>query len=264
MEATINGGSIYYEREGEGLSVIFLHEGVADSRMWEPQVDAFAKHFDVVRPDMRGFGQSSRLEGPWSPVADLLALIDELELKPAHIVGASAGGGIAIDFALEHPERISKLVLVGSAIGGTNFGKRYPDLFKDIRAADEAKDFQALNRAEMRLFLDGPRRPEGYVSNPKWRELFLDMNAKTMYIDWAKSPPKELDPPAAERLGEISAPTLVVIGDEDIAPVQDGAELLMEKVPHARKAVIHDAAHLPNLEHPEEFNRIVLEFLLEN
>jgi 3-oxoadipate enol-lactonase len=264
MDAVINGGTIHYERAGEGLPVIFLHEGVADSRMWEPQVEAFAKHFEVIRPDMRGFGQSSRLDGPWSPVDDLLGLIDDLELKPAHLVGASVGGGIAIDFALEHAERISKLVLVGSAIGGTNFGQKYPDLFKDIRAADEAKDFDSLNRAELRLFLDGPRRPEGYVSNPKWRELFLDMNGKTMYIDWAKSPPRELDPPAAKRLHEISAPTLVVIGDEDIPPVQDGSDLLLEKIPHARKAVIHDAAHLPNLEHPEEFNRIVMEFLLED
>lgn len=263
MELSINGAKIHYEREGAGIPVVFLHEGVADSRMWEPQVAAFAEHFDVIRPDMRGFGQSARLEGPWSPVDDLLALIDELGLKPAHLVGASAGGGIAIDFALEHSERLSKLVLVGSAISGTNFGKNYPDLFKDIRAADEANDHDALNHAEMRLFLDGPRRPEGYVSNPRWRELFLDMNGMTMYIDWEKSPPRELDPPAAQRLGEITAPTLVVSGDEDIPPVLDGAELLMKSIPNARKAVIHDAAHLMNLEHPEEFNRVVLDFLME-
>ena len=67
---------------------------------------------------------------------------------------------------------------------------------------------------------------------------------------------------SVERLGEISAPTLVVVGDEDVAPVLDATELLMEKVRGARKAIIHDAAHLPNLEHPEEFNRLVLDFLL--
>jgi 3-oxoadipate enol-lactonase len=263
MDATINGARIHYEREGSGLPVIFLHEGVADSRMWEPQVAAFAEHFDVIRPDMRGFGQSEMRPGEWSPDEDLLGLIDELGLKPAHLVGASMGGGIAIDFALDHAERISKLVLVGTAISGTNFGKNYPDLFNEIRAADEAKDFEALNRAEMRLFLDGPNRPSGYVSNSHWGELFLDMNGRTMSIDWEKSPPKKLDPPAAGRLHEISAPTLVVVGDEDIPPIFDAAELLMKKVPHVRKIVIHDAAHLPNLEHPEEFNRLVLDFLLE-
>jgi len=263
MDVTLNGARIHYEREGSGMPVIFLHEGVADSRMWEPQVPAFAEHFDVIRPDLRGFGQSEILPGEWSAEDDLLALMDELHLKPAHLVGASMGGGLAIDFALEHAERISKLVLVGTAISGANFGKNYPDLFKEIRAADEAKDFDALNQAEMRLFLDGPRRPAGYVSDPRWRALFLDMNGKTMGIDWEKSPPKQVDPPAVERLHEVSASTLVVYGDEDIPPIFDAADLLMKSLPHVRQAVIHDGAHLLNLEHPEQFNRVVLDFLLE-
>ena len=75
---------------------------------------------------------------------------------------------------------------------------------------------------------------------------------------------EELDPPAIERLQEITAPTLVVVGDKGVPPVFDAVEVLMEKVPHARKSVIHDAAHVPNLEHPDEFNAIVLQFLLEN
>jgi 3-oxoadipate enol-lactonase len=263
MKLQVQGAQIHYEREGSGMPLILLHEGVADSRMWEPQVDAFAKHFDVIRPDMRGYGQSSALDGPWSPVDDLLALIDQLGLKPAHLAGASMGGGIAIDFALEHAERVSKLVLIGTSIGGASFGKKYPHLFADIRAASEANDDDAFNQAERRLFLDGPGRPEGYVSNQRWRELFLDMNGKAMYVDLEKFPPRQLDPPASERLHEITCPVLVVDGDEDLPPVHDGAALLMEKLPHARKVVIHDAAHLMNLEHPEEFNRAVLEFLLD-
>jgi len=82
--------------------------------------------------------------------------------------------------------------------------------------------------------------------------------------DFDAAPIQHIEPAAAERLHEITAPTLVIVGDEDAPPIFDAVELLMEKIPHARKAVIHDAAHLPNLEHPEEFNRIVLEFLLED
>jgi 3-oxoadipate enol-lactonase len=263
METTIHGARIHYERAGEGMPVIFLHAGVADSRMWEPQVAAFAKHFDVIRPDLRGFGQSELPAGRWSAVRDLLALIDDLRLKPAHLVGCSIGGGLAIDFALEHGERASKLVLVGAGIGGTNFGQKYPELWTDIEAAEQAKDFDALNQAEMRLWLDGPRRPAGYVGQPL-RDLFLDMNGKNMANDWESAPTDPLEPPAVERLHEITAPTLVVVGDEDVPPVFDAVELLMEKIPHARKAVIHDAAHLPNLEHPHEFNSAVLGFLLED
>jgi pimeloyl-ACP methyl ester carboxylesterase len=189
-----------------------------------------------------------------------LALIDELHLKPAHVVGCSIGGGVAIDFAIEHGERISKLVLVGPGIGGTNFWSKYPDLGAEVEAAEKAGDLDAVNRAEMHLWLDGPRRRPGYVRQPL-RELFLDMNGGNFDSDFKSAPRDELDPPAAERLHEITAPTLVVVGDEDVPPIFDSVELLMEKVPHARKAVIHDAAHLPNLEHPDEFNRLVLEFL---
>jgi pimeloyl-ACP methyl ester carboxylesterase len=261
MEAKINGARIHYEREGEGLPVIFLHAGVADHRMWEPQVKAFAKHFDVICPDMRGFGQSELPAVRWSAEEDLLGLMDELHLKPAHLVGCSLGGTLAIDFALQHSERISKLVLVGPGIGGARFGKKYPELFAEVRAAEEAHDNDAINHAEMHLFLDGPRRPRGYVKQPL-RDLFLNMNGSNFGSDFNSAPTDDLAPPAIERLHEITAPVLVVVGDEDLPSIFDAVELLMEKVPHARKAVIHDAAHLPNLEHPEEFNRAVLPFLL--
>jgi 3-oxoadipate enol-lactonase len=261
-QTTLNGASIHYEREGAGIPVFLLHAGIADHRMWEPEVTDFAKHFDVIRPDIRGFGRSELPAQRWSPTADLLALMDELHLKPAHLVGCSIGAGIAIDFALEHGERISKLVLVGPSIGGADFGKKYPEVFAEVRAADEANDMKAVNQAEMHLFLDGPRRPRGYVRQPL-RELFLDMNGSNLDVDWESAPTDDLNPPAIERLHEITAPTLIVVGDEDIPPIFDAVEILMEKLPHARKAVIHDAAHLPNLEHPEEFNRVVLQFLLE-
>jgi 3-oxoadipate enol-lactonase len=261
MDRTLNGARIHYERSGAGFPVILLHAGIADSRMWEPQVAAFNQHFDVIRPDTRGFGDSELPAIRWSPVGDLLALVDELHLKPAHLVGCSMGGALAIDFALDHPERVSKLVLVGTAISGATFGKKYPELWAEAKAADEAHDLAALNLAEMRLFLDGPGRPAGYVKSPL-RELFLDMNGRALKSDFEAAPREELDPLAIERLYEITAPTLLVIGDADVPPVFDSTNLLMETVTGARKAIIPDAAHLPNLEHPEEFNRLVLDFLL--
>jgi pimeloyl-ACP methyl ester carboxylesterase len=259
MDATINGARIHYARAGAGLPAIFLHAGVADHRMWEPQLRAFADDYDVITPDMRGFGKSELPPAPWSPVGDVLGLIDELNLKPVHLIGCSIGGGVAIDFAIEHGERISKLVLVGPGVGGRNFASKYPELFADADAAEKSGDHRAIQEADARLWLDGPGRPSGYVKEPI-RRLFFEMNSN-FDSDWANAPIEHIDPPAAERLHEITAPTLVVVGDEDAAPIFDAVELLMEKVPHARKAVIHDAAHLPNLEHPHEFNRVVLDFL---
>jgi pimeloyl-ACP methyl ester carboxylesterase len=263
MEAVINGAHIHYEREGSGLPVIFLHAGIADSRMWKPQVAPFAQHFDVVRPDTRGFGKSPLPPAPWSPVEDLLALIDELSLKPTHLVGCSMGGSTTIDFALDHPERVSKLVLVGSGISGFSARKEHEHLFAAAETAVKAGDLAKLNEEEMYLWLDGPTRPRGYVKQPL-RDLFLDMNNLALQSDFEKWPPRSAEPPALERLSEITAPVLVVVGDGDMPTTLEAADLLMQSLPHARKAVIHDAAHLPNLELPEEFNRLVLDFLLES
>jgi 3-oxoadipate enol-lactonase len=261
MEMTINGARIHYERSGEGPPVIFLHAAIADLRMWEPQMRAFARRFDCIAPDLRGFGRSELPPERWSPVADVLGLVDNLELKPAHIVGCSMGARIAIDFALEHAERISKLVLVGPGVGGTNFAAKYPELVAEMEEAERSGDERAIVEADGRFWLDGPRRPAGYVKDPI-RKLFFEMDSN-FGSDFESAPIDHIEPLAAERLHEITAPMLVVVGDEDMPPVFDAVELLMEKVPNARKAVIHDAAHLPNLEHPEEFNRIVLDFLLE-
>jgi len=260
VKTEINGALIHYRREGAGFPILMLHAGVADSRMWQPQVDEFAKQFDVIRPDMRGFGDSELLAGPWTPRDDLLGLMDELRLKPAHLVGCSMGGSLAIDFAIDHPERVSKLVLVGAGVSGAHQDPRHEGLYAEVMAADERGDMNAVNELEMYLWLDGPYRPRGYVAQPL-RELFLDMNGKNLNADWAKSPMQHLEPPAAKRLDEITAATLVIIGDADLEPTRETADLLASSIRGARKAVIHDAAHLPNLEHPDEFNRLVLDFL---
>lgn len=263
MELTLNGARIHYEREGAGIPLIFLHAGIADSRMWAPQADFFARDFDVIRPDTRGYGASDLARGPWSDTEDLLALIDALDLKPAHLVGCSMGGAIAIDFALQHSERISKLVLVGATFGGFEFRPEHKPLFAKVIAAREANDYEAWNNAMIDLFVDGPRRRPGYVAK-EIRELVHDMNERAVRTDLEQTPPDEMEPSASERLGEITAPTLVVIGDEDVPTVIDASDRLAAEIPNVRKVVIHDAAHLPNLEHPEEFNRIVRDFLLED
>jgi 3-oxoadipate enol-lactonase len=261
MEVELNGARVHYTRSGAGYPVVFLHAGVADSRMWAPQAAGLGDHFDVIAPDMRGYGKSERPPTSWSPVDDVLALMDALRIREApHVVGCSIGGGLAIDFALEHPERVSKLVLVGAGVSGQPYDDKYDELFAEVNAAEETKDVAVLNEAEMKLWLIGPGRKASQVDQ-RLRDLFLDMNGITLASDFASAPARKLDPPAFGRLAEIKAPTLVIVGDEDVAEIRDTADLLVSKIRGARKAVIHDAAHLPNLEHPEKFNRVLLNFL---
>jgi pimeloyl-ACP methyl ester carboxylesterase len=261
VEVQLNGARIHYRRSGSGFPVVLLHAGVADSRMWEPQLAGLGDQFDIIAPDMRGFGKSELPAGPWSPTADLLALMDALAVREApHIVGCSIGGGVAIDFALEHPDRVSKLVLVGATVIGLNLGEENDPIEADVRAAEETGDLNAVNEAEMRLWLVGPGRAPDRVDE-KLRELFLDMNGIALRSDFESAPRRPLLPQAPRRMGEIKAPTLVVVGDHDLPDIHKHAAALMRGIPGARKAVIHDAAHLPSLEHPEEFNALLLNFL---
>jgi 3-oxoadipate enol-lactonase len=260
MDVTLNSARIHYERSGSGFPLLLIHAGIADSRMWEPQAKAFANQFDMVRPDLRGFGDSKLPPVPYSMLADMIALLDYLDIDRAHVVGCSMGGTLAIDFALEHPQRVERLVLGGSGVSGSNLGAADSALFADVEAADKAGDMEAVNRAEVRLWVDGPRRPEGSAPAAV-RELVLDMNGRALRTDWDSAQNQPLDPPAITRLSEITAPTLVIVGDQDLPHASANADLITSKIAGARTVVIKGAAHLPSLERPEEFNRVLLDFL---
>ncbi len=261
MDVTLNGARIHYERSGSGFPVLFIHAGIADARMWEPQAEAWADRFDMIRPDLRGFGDSELPPAHYSNRADLIGLLDHLGVARAHVVGCSMGGTMAVDLALEYPERVERLVLIAGGISGSNLGQADAELFSDVEAADKAGDLDAVNRAEVRLWVDGPRRPEGSAP-AAMRSLVLDMNGRSLHTDWASAEHQSLDPPAISRLGDIGARTLVIVGDQDLPHASANADVIISKVPGARRATIKDAAHLPSLERPEEFNRVVLDFLL--
>ena len=260
MEVTLNGARIHYERSGTGFPVLFIHAGIADSRMWEPQAAAFAKRFDMVRPDLRGFGDTALPPAPYSAIADLVGLLDHLRIDRAHVVGCSMGGTLALDLTLEHPQRVHRLVLVAAGVSGSNLGASDAALFTEIEAADKAGDMDAVNRAEVRLWVDGPRRREGSAPNAV-RELALDMNGRSLHTDWSSAESQPIARAAITRLGEVAAPTLVIVGAEDLPHCLANAHLIASRIAGSRKVTINDAAHLPSLERPEEFNRVLLDFL---
>src|SRR5512147_2484007 len=111
----IGDGQIYYESAGEGPALVLVHAGFVDSRMWDTQWEDFSRDHHVVRFDMRGYGRSSLLQGPVSRRDDLYQLLEGLGIERAILLGCSMGGGIVLDFALDHPERISALILVSAS-----------------------------------------------------------------------------------------------------------------------------------------------------
>jgi pimeloyl-ACP methyl ester carboxylesterase len=262
--AKVNGARIYYEVAGEGEPLALVHAGIADSRMWEGQIAAFAGRYRVIRYDLRGFGRTQMVEGPFSHHEDLRGLLDFFDVERAHLVGCSMGGGAVLDFALVYPERVGNLVLVGSAVGGfrPDFGP--PKEWDELVAADEAGDLKRVSELEVRMWVDGPGRSPEDVEAPV-RDLVREMNLIALQNEAAGLGEEwEPEPPAADRLRDVQPPTLLIVGDEDQPRIFAAADLLEKELPNARKIVMHGTAHLPNMERPEEFNTIVLNFLQDD
>ena len=257
--AEVGGGRIYYEILGEGHPLVLIHSGITDSRMWDEQFPAFAKHFQVIRYDVRGFGKTRMPENEFAYYLDLYDLLHELGIKQTHLLGCSMGGFIAINFALEHPEMVSGLVLVGSGLGGHEMkDKTVIDQWKKTDELIEQKEYSKAADLEIDLWIAGPQRSLHEIDKPL-RNRIREMLIPSYSIPSGEL--KELDPAALDRLSEIKVPTLVIVGELDALGMLDIADILANKIEGAKKLVMSGVAHLPNMEAPEEFNKTVLDFL---
>ena len=262
--ADVNGGRLYYEVAGEGHPVVLLHAGIADSRMWDDQFEEFANHYRVVRYDYRGFGKSSPPVDGFSMRGDLYELLRQLGIERAYLIGVSMGGGLAVDAAIERPDLVAALIptcpgLSGQSDDGTEEERAF---YQQVEEAEKAGEIERVNELEVHLWVDGLSRTPDQV-NPAVREKVREMNGLALrrQSEWEGVTTRKLEPPAVGRLGEIAAPTLAIIGDRDLSGVKQAVDLVAANVAGARKATIHNAAHVPNMEHPAEYNQLVLEFL---
>jgi pimeloyl-ACP methyl ester carboxylesterase len=261
--APINNALIYYEMAGEGQPFVMIHAGVADHRQWNNEFAYYANRFRVLRYDMRGYGKSEPVEGEFSHFQDLTALLDYLDLDESLILmGCSMGGGLAMNFALTQPSRVKALIMVGSGPSGLELDVPTVAKFEDVEKAWKAGDFDLVAELETQIWFDGMGRTSAQV-NQEMRQLAYAMN-RTALSHEAKELGKRLpdtEIPAVERLSELQIPVLAIVGDQDTPYIRAAADYMLEKIPSAQKVIIEDAAHLPNMDHPAEFQRIVTRFL---
>jgi pimeloyl-ACP methyl ester carboxylesterase len=257
--AEVNGTRLVYETAGEGPPVIFLHGYTLDMRMWDDQLPAFTPTHRVVRYDLRGFGVSASpvVNEPYTHADDLHAVLTHLGIERAAVVGLSMGGWVALEFALTYPESVHTLILVDSALRGhawaaalDNMLGTFDSLVGDGRLAEGKSVWltDPLFACSQRLPTVAARLEQMVADFGCWDQLNED-------------PHLPLDPPARERLHDIAAPTLVIVGEQDLADFHDIADRFASEIPNSRKVVLPAAGHMANMDAPEAFNRVVLDFL---
>jgi pimeloyl-ACP methyl ester carboxylesterase len=268
LEIPVADGALVADHwTADGAAVVLLHAGVCDRRCWR-EVGGRLRDagWHAVAYDRRGFGDVGPAKRPFRHVDDLLAVIGAVSPDaPAWLIGSSMGGEVALDAALEAPERVAGLVLLAPAVGGdpelddATINTATRGLAEAIDAAWTAGDVQACNRLEVRLWLDGPAGPDGRVSGPP-RELALEMNR----IVIANGDPEADGASGLEtagRLGEITCPAMVACGELDVpTTIQRGVELA-DQLPNGTYRTFPGRAHLPYLEAVDEVAELITGFV---
>jgi pimeloyl-ACP methyl ester carboxylesterase len=229
--------------------------------MWQPQVAAFGDRYRCTTPDVRGFGDTRVGTEPFSRRDDIAAVMGAVGAVTASFVGCSVGAGFALDFAIERPDRIENLILVGVTPAGFDQADDLflVDAYQGVEGAIDRGDYETAGELEARVWVDGPRRPEG--SAPQWlRDKVIEWSIPINRVeDWGES--RQLDPLAMHRLDEVKAPTLVIVGTEDAEVVIAGCRATAAGIPGAELVELPGTAHLPSLEVAEEFNASIASFL---
>ncbi len=255
--ADVNGTRLHFEVAGSGTPLVLIHGNTLDLRMWDDQFQDFAARYQVVRYDMRGYGQSALpTTEPYAPADDLMALLHHLGLKHAHILGLSRGGVVAIDFALTFPRATDSLIAVDSGVRGYPW-EAFGTFSAQVRATALTSGIGAARQHWLEGALFAPALEQPQVAG-RLKEMVTGysgwhwLNNETLRIP---------DPLPVDRLDIIDKPTLVIVGERDIPDFQAAADIIGQRIPDAVKVVIPGVGHMSNMENPARFNEIVLDFL---
>jgi 3-oxoadipate enol-lactonase len=247
---TFNNGQIYFETTGNGEPIVFVHGFTLDHTMWQPQVEFFHKNYQVVTYDARGFGQSSLPSGPYDHATDLQALLKQLEIEQAHIVGLSMGGRIATNFTLAYPEMVKSLTLMDAALDGYE-----SEIDFNVNAKEEGIDRAKENWLNHDLFAVTQKQPKAINALRKIVKNYSGWH-------WLNNDPKRSTGALARsRLHEIIKPTLVIVGEGDLPYLHNVSNVLASEISNAQKKVIPSVGHMVNMEAPDNVNAILADLI---
>lgn len=254
----VNKGKLYYEMTGHGNeTIIFIHDGLVHGAIWDDQFSTFAKKYKVVRYDRRGYGLSPEPEEKFSNIEDLYQVFKSLKINKAILIGMSSGGGLVIDFTIAHPEKVSKIIVVGAVVGGFSYSEHFLTRGGRLTPADYGHPEKLLEYfVKEDPYEIAPRNAD------KKEKLWALMQKFPQNIDFSKSRLASIpERKAINMLSKIKIPALIVIGEFDIPDVFIHAGAIESGIPNAQKVIIKNAGHLVPFEQPDSFNEQVIGFL---
>jgi 3-oxoadipate enol-lactonase len=253
----VPGAELYYETQGSGPAVVLVHGFTLDTRMWDDQVPALRDVATVVRYDARGFGRSSGPAPavPYSHSGDLLALLDDLGIRTAILVGSSMGGRTVLHTALVAPERVRGLILLDSVFDGVQWDE---ESARALTAVGQAAAKDGMGAAKD-LWLAHPLFSAAR-RKPAVAARLAVMVGSYSGVHWTQDDPhSQLSPRPADALEHIAVPTTVVVGELDVPCFLSMARVLADRIPGARLITVPDAGHMVNMEAANIVNAVLRE-----
>ncbi|MFI8823439.1 alpha/beta fold hydrolase [Streptomyces sp. NPDC053431] len=253
----VAGGELWADDTGgEGLPMVLVHPGVGDSTIWDPVLPALGGRHRLIRYDARGYGRSPAPVTPYRPAADLAGVLDHFGLDRAVVVASSMGGAASISFTLDQPERVAGLALFVPAVTGYD-DLDETELYQEVERLAKADDMEGIVRFGLGLW----GRAAG--GSPETDPVAAAHFRAVLPAWFANIGHQQPDPPAYDRLGEIAAPTVLALGEQDRPEVVRCNERMAARIPGCRLARLAGSDHYPTLREPETVARLVEELYAE-
>lgn len=260
----INGIELNYEVEGQGTPIILVHGHPFNHTMWLPQIAAFSKDYQVIAPDLRGYGKSTLHDAANTKfedyATDVLKLADHLGVDRFHLGGLSMGGQIIMEIYRQAPRRVKSLLLADTFAGLDTMEAKQARNESASQMENEGMDkyanesiYKMIKSDHVETMPDVAAHVLSMMKATSPKAAATAMRARSGRIDYLN-----------EVLPNIKVPTLILVGRQDEFTPVAKAEEMQQKLQNCELVIIEDAGHMPNLEHPNEFNQMVLDFLKNN
>ncbi|MGH4031763.1 alpha/beta fold hydrolase [Actinomycetota bacterium Odt1-20B] len=247
---TVKDGELWADDSGgDGSPLVLLHPGVGDSTLWDPVLPYLTARHRVIRYDVRGYGRSPAPTTRYSLVEDLIAVLDHFSLPRAVVVGSSMGGAAALNLAVDSPARVAGLALFVPGVTG----------YAELTSAEFMSELERLgNAGDVDGIVDLGMR--AWARAGRGEDAVAVGQLRTAIRGWFANHPHQVpDAPVFERLGELSTPCVLALGEQDQPEVVRCNEEMAARIPGCRLVRLPDSDHFPTLRVPEKVAELILE-----